>query len=89
MICNKCDYFCLARTVDSKQKILKYKPEIKHQQKSKYRDSAKQLKECSQSGTYCHVYSFYHQQYNYLRDLLLRESHLKLPIKLDYLVNIY
>ena len=44
LICNKCDYFYLGRSVDFKQRIRKHNSDIKHPQNSKYRDCAKQLK---------------------------------------------
>ena len=47
LICNNCDYFYLGKTIDFKQRIRKYKSDVKHPQNGTYRELAEHLRNCA------------------------------------------
>ena len=68
IICNNCDYFCLGKTIDFKQRIRKRKLDVKHPQNSTCRECAEDLKDCAKIEPRFQIYPFYHEKDHHLRD---------------------
>ena len=68
LTCNKCDYFYLGKIIDFKQRIHKYKSDVKHPQNSACRECAEHLRDCAKIEPFFWIYLFYYEKGQYLRD---------------------
>ena len=80
LICNNCDYFCLGKTIDFKQRIRKHKSDVKRPQNSTCRKCAEHLRDCTKIEPFFRFIRFIIKKIITLEttkknDLLLNGSH--------------
>ena len=68
LICNNCDYFYLGKTIDFKQRIRKYKSDVKQPQNSTCRECAEHLRDYAKIEPFFQIYPLYDEKDHYLRD---------------------
>ena len=51
-----------------KQRIRKYKSDVKHPQNSTFRKCAEHLRDCAKHEPFFQIYLFYHEKDHYFRD---------------------